>query len=698
MENEKPKNDPMRVMSEIVEGWRRRIAASESNQHRRQFMETAKMCNHFYAGSMGLMWEDKFRRDFLNDMPAPRFKITIAKAFEMVAIMGPSVMWDYPGRVVKSRPRKQLHRLVFGAEDDEAADVAYAEYLKRHEAAIVLEDTRNALMESYLNYSQREQPCTLVAESHKAVIEAIVKGRGCLQVGSYKFPGSDRTLTQSEWFSVNDLFLDPDCRRADLKDCYWIARRHRTPYFILEKMFNLPKGSLKDKGSLESLNSTAADSRPSSQSERNAGKTNDIIEWYEVYSRMGVGIHELSGREDLQETFNEIAGDYVYMAICKGVEYPLNLPPKVMRKSVDEAGEALAWPIPYWKDGRWPFAFFDIYERPECPWPLAPMAMGLGPLIFLNIVISALCERVHESCRTLGVVSKSLGDDIIGKLKNFSFSGFAEVPSEVVENLKGLLGYIETPQLKSDIFVLIDLVSDMFERSTGLVDLMYGANAGGKVDRSAADSNNKREAVSVRPEWMVRRAEDWQTEVANLERIAAGWTVKGDDIRELLGEEGSSLWDNLIANEDPEVYVRQMRSTVEANSIKKPNKFRDNQNIQQTIGYVFPVLKDHWARTGDAGPVNNYIRGMAEAMEQPPENWLLPEMPPPGSSPDEQEAQQAAQQSQEIEMAAKQENLRGKQLRNSKLEMEINPAPVMPQLAEQAMPDQMAQDPMSLAM
>src|SRR4051812_3446619 len=70
-------------LCQIVANWLRLIKLSGESEHRKGFMKTARMCTHFYCGAMGFMWSDDFRREFLNGLPAPDFKITIAKAFEM---------------------------------------------------------------------------------------------------------------------------------------------------------------------------------------------------------------------------------------------------------------------------------------------------------------------------------------------------------------------------------------------------------------------------------------------------------------------------------------------------------------------------------------------------------------------------------------------------------------------------------------
>jgi len=672
------KNDPRFVMRDVVEGWRKRIGASLSNKDRSGFMTTAKMCEGFFSGSMGLMWSDSFRNDFLGGMPCPKFKITIAKAFELVAIMGPSVVWDAGGRVIKTRKRRTVPRSMFGEDEDQQAEQRHQLHVANMKRNMEEENFTCGLLEDYLNYGPTEQPSGLLSEANKAITEAIVKGRGCIMVEPYTFPGSDRRLTRGEFFSVDDLFLDPDCRRADLHDCTWMARRHMTPYWELERMFDLKKDSMKFKATNESTDSMAVNRSGSSGQNQSRGEireSNDLVEWYEIFSKQGVGTRGLQSRENLDGVFQELIGDYAYLCVAKGVDHFLNLPPEKFEKKPDVAKEALAWPVPYHKDARWPIAFLDFHERPNSPWPLAPMAMGLGELIFLNVIVSCLCERVYESSRTIGLAAKSLGADVIDRLKNVDFSGWHEVPQEVVSQVDNLIKYVQTPAVNGDIFHMIEMVSAMFDKRTGLTDLVYGLNPGGKVSRSAADINIKHEAVSVRPDWMSRCAENWLTEIANLDRIAAIWSVSGGDIVGLLGEEQAAIWDQLIVGGDWEALIRQYRSTIEANSIKKPNKYRDNANIQMVIGYLLPIYKQYWEQTGDAGPLNRFLGQMAGAMEQDPEDWELPNVPPPQPPPPDP----AQEEQKQLQMEAMQEGVKGKKLRNAKLEGEVGGPMEMPQ-------------------
>lgn len=233
---------------------------------------------------------------------------------------------------------------------------------------------------------------------------------------------------------------------------------------------------------------------------------------------------------------------------------------------------------------------------------------------------------------------------------------------------------IESPPVNFDVFRMIDYVSMLFDKRTGLSDSLYGMNVGGKVARTAADINFKEAATSVRPDWMARRVEDWQTSVANIERIYAGWSVQGKDLVPLFGPDAAQLWDSLISDEDPEVYVREMNMTVEANSIRKPNKFRDNENLARLAQYLIPELS-RVAQQGDPSALNAFIKSLGDAMEQDVTEWLVPTPPPPPQ--------------QQPEMPPPQEMMPEQQMQEMPPEMEqMPPEAMMPeQMPVEAGPD-----------
>lgn len=652
-------------LSQIVAGWRSIIKLSAENEKRKKFMQTAKMCSHFYAGAMGFMWDESFRKTFLGGMPSPEFKLTIAKAFEMVAIMVPNLLWDYPGRISKPVKRIDLPVYVFGDPNDPNAQAAYAAWKNEQEAGKAIDDVACQLMDKYLNYAQREQPGGgLVKASESAIIDAIVKGRGVLRTEPYKFPGSDRTLTRSVYVDVSNLFIDPDSNMADLTDAGWIAIRHVDKWFDVERKFpGITEGALRQYSSGESVESLGMNQSIDDKVHRDRGMTADTIEWYEIFSKIGVGSRLKRVKSSLHEAFEEVVGDYARICIATNVNYPLNFPPKMAEIADDDmARAAFDWPVPYYKDGRWPVSLLDFYSIPNNPWPIAPLAMGLGELVFMNIMHSCLAERVYNTSRNLMFVNPAIGDEAMAAIKNAKFSDIIEMNPQLEKGIRDFVDFLQMPQIPQDAFAMLEMTNQQFERRTGLSPLLYGATPGDKVVRSAADAQMKQEAAGIRTEDMGRKVERWQTDVANNERICAGWCLTGEDVSDLFDDPMAvSLWDELIANADPEKYVRQMRTTLEANSLKKPNKARDVANLQAISGWMIPMLQWYTTLSIQMGtptvePLNGFIKAYASTLDQEVDSWELPPLEPPQQpQPSEEEmAQQQAMMEQQMAMAQQQ--------------------------------------------
>lgn len=635
-------------LEKLTSVWLNRI--EQARKAREPFRQTADICRNFYQGTCGFMWDDSFRNKFFSNLPAPQFKMTIAKAFELVSVFGPSLYWDYPGISARPYARLDIQPEALGDPSDPATMQRYQEFMMRYEMNRNRNKTRCSLMEQYLSYAQREQPHGgLIAESQLAITEALITGRGCLWTENYQFPGSDRVLTRSVFDSCLRLFIDPQCTKPNLSDCGWIARQHIDNYWDVERKFNLPSGSLAKYS--RNVGISGADANEVSQGGRDeyhpvknsTYATSNKIIWYEVFSKVGVGTRLEEFDTNLHEAFEATVGDFAYVAVAKGIPFPLNFPPSTVEMGDDEIRRALDWPVPVYRDSRWPVSLLDFYEAASGPWPLAPIGMGLGELIFLNVMMSCLCDRVYQNSRNIWAVLKEAGDDIISKLKSNEFNIIVELNGMAHQNIKELVTMLEAPAVNYDVIKMIEYVSQSFDKRTGLTEALYGLNVGGKVARTAADINFKEAATSIRPDWMARKVEAWQTSRANVERIYAGWNVRGSDLIPLFGPEGAQLWDELIAMEDPEVYVREMAMTIEANSIRKPNKFRDNENLTRIAQYLLPQL-NQIAAMGNPGPLNAFIRSMGDAMEQDVTEWLIPQTAPPQPEQPQQDPQAMPQE------------------------------------------------------
>ena len=668
----------MLSMKPLVQEWASAIEAAK--KAKTGFNETHRICRQFFTGAIGQnsMFGDEFRRQYLGDIGAPRFQLTINKVFELTSIVGPTLLWNNPGRHITNHERLEIPPEFWGAPGDPQAQQVGMQWLQEYEQEQAQSETRNALMQSYLNYSCREQPGGgLKTDCHFAILDALVSGRGVIRVDAYQPADSKDTLTGGFYVSVDDLFIDPDCRRGNLSDAKWIAIRHTAPHWEVEKRFGWPEGSLKNKSKQASMKATT--DAVQSYREGNPKRTddlNDLITYYEVFSKMGVGTRFKNKRlPEWHQAFESSVGDWAYCCFADNCDEFLNVRTQYIENgSLEQVKMAFDWPIPYYKDGRWPVSLLDFWHVPGSCWPMATIAAGLGELVFLNVFVSSLCDRVYQDSLCKWAIREDLVDDAKSKLTSFSHEVIGLNPASAA-SIKELVSFLERPPVTFDAFRMLDQVSTMFDKRVGLTELMYGLNPGGKVSRTAADANQKGEAISVRPEYMSTQVEAWQTEIANLERIAAGYSVSGQTLVPLFGNMGSRLWDQLITSADPNVYMREMRSRVEANSIRKPNKARFMQNMQNMSAFLLPVLQWYAGSTGDTTPLNNLIKSIGNSMDQDTSDWEMQSLKQKAPSEEEiqamQQEQQFRQEEQEIKSAQERATLTGKEMQNRKMAQEL---------------------------
>jgi hypothetical protein len=641
------------------------------------FNRVGKICQDFYIGATDAQWGAGMRKDYMGSLPAPQFKIVLNRVFELVSLVSPSLMWSAPGRQITGYGKLDIPPEVFaltqGLQPD---DPMFAQVVQQHlmeeQQEEAMASAARALMERYLNYTPRETPGGgLRTESHLAIIDALIKGRGVMRVDTYNPVGTNDVLTGAFHVPVDDLIVDPDCTRCNLSNAKWIAIRHIQPHWEVERKFGWPAGSLKGKSTMESKQSAAANRNTMDGIFHRKSDTSDLCVWWEMFSKMGVGSRlRPNPIPQWHDAFESSVGDFAHLCFIKGMPELLNLRSDFLATaSPDEVRMQLSWPHPYHMDGRWPIACLDFWANPGSAWPLATVAMGLGELMFLNVMISSLAERIYRGGLTKIAIRQELAEDCTAKLLSFQHE-VVELNPAIAENINQMVSYLQQPPVDFDAFRMIEHVSQMFDKRVGLMELMYGLNPGGKVSRTASDANIKGEAVSVRPEFMASQVEAFQTEIADLERIAAGDAVRGESLIPLLGRSGASLWTQLITNADPKVYMREMRSRLEANSMRKPNKRKDNENMQQFGAFMLPVAQWYAGATGNTEPLNAFLKSMGKATDQDVDSWLMPPINQEQQGPSEEELA-AMQEMAAIDMADKKAKLTNREMANSKLAHEM---------------------------
>jgi hypothetical protein len=224
-----------------------------------------------------------------------------------------------------------------------------------------------------------------------------------------------------------------------------------------------------------------------------------------------------------------------------------------------------------------------------------------------------------------------------------------------VEDISKAVSVLQQPESRQDIAKMIEFISGMFDKRVGLTAFAYGLNVDNTQNRTAEETVAKSRAISARPEFMMKQVVDWQAQVAQSEAFLTRWFVTADDVRPLVGDIGAMLWSQYIESTDVELVTRQFEYTVDAASIRRPNRDRDVANYQQVTGLWMPVIQQYGQQSGNYGPLNYLMKMWGEYHDCNMEEAMIP--PPPEPDPEQEEMQKMGQQLELAKVQAEIEKL-----------------------------------------
>lgn len=622
------------TLAPIATAWRAKI--TKGIEKRKPWLENARQLELFYSGASDWMWKAEHREKYQLETLAPKFHLGLSKAFEFVSLYGPSLYWQNPQRQVQPKEKLELKPsdLQFlGIQDQFAAQqVAMQMEMQKDKSALT-----SQLVSLWLNYTPGEQTGGgLKGHSELATNDALVKGRGCMTVEPYRYPDSKRTLTGGFYLSPYDVVIDPDAET--LWSASWIAIRCVHPLWEFVKKYAQygVTEEIAKKYAIKSSNNGKSENSKSQEEEglrKTLGESFDSIVYWKVYSNGGVGTRLANMNEPISDLKNidDVIGDHAFLVIPDAIsDCVFNAPNEIFDSVTPPTPEDLqarfAWPIPYWKAGKWPVAFLDFYKIPGSVWPMAPLGPSVGLLTFINVVISYLPQRIISSARDFITCPKALKkeiEDLFAKGLDLSVFG---VDMEFAGNK--IVEFIQHPTVNSDMWRVLDEVMQAFEKSSGLSELMYGGNPGA-TSRTAEDASMKRQALSVRPDHMATKVEEWQTEVAEMEHICTQIFITSEDVRPVMGDVGAMFWQQLIMTRPIEDVLREVDVSIEAGSARKPNKDRDVANLSQAMQMLAPTLSQFGMETGNFDPYNALVRQWGIANDMKTDEMMIPPPPPP---------------------------------------------------------------------
>lgn len=620
------------VFRTVVSHWINKIKFAV-NHKREVFQRTAEECQSFFDGpkSWDELMESSIGGHFDDDQIAPAFKVHVNKTFEFVTIFGPSLYYENPVRTVKPRAPVILPPQFFAANP-----LLYQSMAQQENLRVMSDGLRSVLLEAILNWTPVE--FSLGTEAREAINEALIKGRGCVWTELFTPPGTDMNIVRSIFDSTDNLICDPDA--PSFEKCTWIARRCVHPVWQVERDYGLRRGSLR--GNCESQAKQAdIETSDEHQYDRKRGYTNDLLIYWKIYSKMGIG-GRLNGILKSLGGPLEVFGDYCYLVVAENVPFPLNLPPDVANDPEFAANpEAVfakvAWPTPFWAASEWPVSPLDFHRISGCPWPMAHLKAGMGELKFLNWCMSFLMGKIRNTTRDFIAVLKSAGEELKTAILEGRDLTLLEIEAEH-KTISEVVSFLQHPEVNGDIWKMIAAVEENFDKRVGLTELMYG-NQGPTQIRSASEANLRSQNMNIRPDDMRKQVEAWMSKVAAKEALCSRWHLQPQDVQPVLGVMGGWAWGQFVQTRDLKEACWQLEYRIESGSTSRPNKEWEAQTMGTAFQTLSPVFQTYAQQTADMGPLNNLTQDYAKSLDLDPSRYQLrsPMMPP---APPEQDPSQ----------------------------------------------------------
>lgn len=574
----------------------------------------------------------------------PYHTARINKSFEFIALMIPYVFASVPHRLATSR--------VPALPADLMAMLSQMgpETVQRH----AMEKAAASLLTWWLNYLPGQTG--LAAESRAALPEAFCKGRGVLWHELVSTPNG--VIPGSFYESVDGLFLDSDSERV--ADCSFIIRKRRMAAWKLSEIYKIPVDQIRGAGrsSLRlSADAVIAESHQSdnerddsSYRDDSSDKPNtagDVVVFYEIYSRMGLGWQlpdapqSATERGDEEITANLIealaeTGPFVRLVIIPGMSHPLNLPRHIMTGTgaVSAIVEALKWPIPFHVDqfSPWPCSMLDFYRESSNPWAISPLRAALPLQRFIDHVITYIMNRARHASRILIPVAADLQDAVKEAMESGADFSMIETDRDP-EEIKKQMGFITFPDVSKDLYQALDISIGIFEQITGMNSLL-SANPQHQM-RSASEAQVLNAFATNRPDDYAQQVESWQSEVARKEAMMSRMYVNPAMVQKLFREEGpqggplTQLWNMLIATPDSIKASSEWAYELEAGSARRKNKQKQVADANQLIQTYLPAAMQYGFTQGDFGPANQLTAIFGEALDLPLERLFFPNVQPP---------------------------------------------------------------------
>jgi len=476
---------------QIVRMWTRWIKRGWKKKAR--YTKTAREVDGYFRGSHDGFYDSEALRDWCDLTHAPKLSINLA--FQVRGWLAPNLYQRNPTRKVTSRT-------------SDSVLTAFAR-----------------VADAYLNYTPNET--RLANESRAAIDEALLSGRGAFYTGVDEETG----LLTSWRVSVDDVVIDPDARRPE--DALWIAMRRRMPIWEVESEYGTDEARRvsNDEGVRQVLCATVTsspddgdevDDAPTNAEEADEDDedgTNEIVNVYEVYSRMGYGWRGA----DVPEEFS-------------GYDDSVRFRKIVLVEGHDRPVFTGRWETDLYVDKTWPFTFVDLTPCKDSLWPVSLMAAAMPNQRAVNLFATIALDKAKTHARELIAVAAGLSQEVKDQIVSGGLTEVIEVKgNDPGQRIGDLVQKWEAPAISPEIREQLGFHMDMFGQITGLLPILKGSSGNEAQIRSATEADIKDKNARSRLTDLSELVEDWASEVARKEGLLLRLELDADEVSRLVG-------------------------------------------------------------------------------------------------------------------------------------------------------------------
>ena len=544
-------SDPRRKRETAkVEVWERYIKAGQAAMSK--YLATAKeVLSYFSCRHEGL--RDEIKSSYMDFSERGVF-VSVNKAAQVRSVLGPHLYQQNPTRLVNTKTSDGVLRAM------------------------------GIVTGKYLNYTPRET--NLQAQVRRAIDDALLRGRGWLRTG-YE---AQREVITSWNVSSLDVTIDPGVTRLD--DAWWVAIRCRAPLHDVKRRYGKERWRVRGlKGNM----STPDGQRPEEQRKDGDGwYTNDVVEYWEVYSKMGAGLAR--GPDAPEDTKDENEQrDEVKLVIAPGHKVPL------------WEGD---WDVPLYLDRGWPIVPLDFVETLDQLWPESIMGQCLGHQRAIDILSSLELWGARTHGRELFFLRKGAIDPADeARLHCGSPSEIIPVQLEGGFKPQDILYRFDTGMMSPEIRAAREWHMSEFEKTSGVLSVLHGGAEAGAQERSATASAQKSRAASARVQDMLAKVEEFCSLSARSEALTLrlGGQVDEMDVANVVGsvDLGFLVSVNVRGAELP---VRDPTGKEEREQAKKQGKA-----LPLSLELLYPQCADYFKTAEEAA---THVQGANDAIQE----------------------------------------------------------------------------------